>query len=616
MKYHLLLSYAAYFLSTSIAIADSAPHLDLAGATFTLTIPYLEFGSGSSKLAYSAKLSSSTLGSFSLDSSSIRSTTLQTLADTPASIAAASKGYTLRLPYLEFASGGVSKAYSVTLTTSDLLNYIVDTSSLKEVAVRSTLSAPGAVVVADVDKQALGSSSIGSSSKLQVSWTAPTGYVVDHYEVIASEALMNTRVSVSSSATSTSATVTGLKAATSYAVLVRACQDAACAKSGSAAVVQATTPAEYWQLQGTGNTVASLTKPVADGNARLSATRFGAEAGANANTVQFYYGPKGVSGQSVASSGVVSASNSASYLSGFTSYANTSGVRSPSSASSGIKDIMTGQGVPLSAAMGAKVRLFFESNDVDGKTRIYSVDSVDGYTGRDFNSGTATTCSASSDYLPSGGCPATVVIGVEGDAVNPTSKIKAARQNKIGWPTLTDWRWDGAVGTFMVFTIDQISGCTSASHNHGYAVWNGTTFVPQFDASGCPKAFKSAQAALPMHIGGARYKMYFGDPSVTTGRSTSSNLPFVGPKKLIYGDGELTGNSTIVDFEDWESVGSGRNVVFVWPNGEVLNDTAEGYIDDFHFLTPTGSLDIQVLYLSITDGSVAPFAATAVLRNP
>ncbi len=47
-----------------------------------------------------------------------------------------------------------------------------------------------------------------------------------------------------------------------------------------------------------------------------------------------------------------------------------------------------------------------------------------------------------------------------------------------------------------------------------------------------------------------------------------------------------------------------------------FGDTAEGYIDDFHFLTPTGSIDTQVLYLSIADGSVVPFAAMAVLLNP
>jgi hypothetical protein len=48
----------------------------------------------------------------------------------------------------------------------------------------------------------------------------------------------------------------------------------------------------------------------------------------------------------------------------------------------------------------------------------------------------------------------------------------------------------------------------------------------------------------------------------------------------------------------------------------LLNDTAEGYIDDFQFLTPTGSVDLQVMYVSITDGTVVPFAAAALLLNP
>lgn len=481
----------------------------------------------------------------------------------------------------------------------------------------SGLNAPGGVTLAEVATQIVGSASFGSSSKLLASWTAPSGYTVDHYEITATESLMNTSVTVKASASATSATLTPLKASTSYAVVVKACKDGACSASGSAAAVSATTPGEYWQLQGTGNSVSTLTSPVSDGNARLSATRFGAEAGAMANTVQFYYGPRGVSGQAMASSGVVSAADSASYLRGFTSYASTSGVRSPTNTgTSGIKDIMTGQGVPLSEAMGAKVRLFFESNDADGKTRIYSVDSVDGYVGRDFNAGSATTCSTSADYLSTGGCPATVVVGVAGDSVNPTSKISAARQNKIGWPTLTDWRWNGEVGTFMVYTFENVAACNTASHNHAYAVYNGTTFVTQFDSSGCPKMFRAAQAALPLHIGDVRYKMYFGDPTITTGKTTSSTLPFVGPKKLIYADGRTSGDAGIVDYEDWETVGNGRNVRFLWPNGDALSDTAEGYIDDFHFLTPTGSLDIQVLYLSITDGSISPISAAAVLLNP
>ncbi len=100
------------------------------------------------------------------------------------------------------------------------------------------------------------------------------------------------------------------------------------------------------------------------------------------------------------------------------------------------------------------------------------------------------------------------------------------------------------------------------------------------------------------------------------GKNTASNLPFLGPKKLIYADGKSSATASTVEFEDWETVGLARNVNFLWPNGDLLNAAAEGYIDDFQFLAPTGSLDLQVLYLTITDGTVVPFAATAVLLNP
>jgi hypothetical protein len=151
--------------------------------------------------------------------------------------------------------------------------------------------------------------------------------------------------------------------------------------------------------------------------------------------------------------------------------------------------------------------------------------------------------------------------------------------------------------------------------NHGYAVWDGSAWSVQYEATGCPKLFKSAQAAFPMHLGGVSYKLYYGDPSITSGKLSGSR-PFLGPKKMIYADGSKTGQTDRVDFEDWESQSIARNVNFLWPNGDLLNDTAEGYIDDYHFLAPTGSLDLQVMYLAITNGSEVPFAGAAVLLNP
>ena len=596
------------------AAAQPVPTLSLAGGSYTLAVPYVEYGSGSAKRAYGASLGTAALDSFVLSAASVRSIQVVAGAVDVARLEAAGTGYRLSLPYLEYTSSGTTRAYAASLTSTDLSCFVVDAASVREVALRE-LPRPSGVSISEVKRQTVGGRSFGSSSQWLLNWTAPAGSAVDHYEVTATEPLMNTRASVSAAGAATSATLVGLKAATSYSVVLKACQDSACSRSAAAAAVTGTTPAEYWQLQGSGNTVATLLQPVADGNARLSATRFGPDAGANANTVQFYYGPKGVNGLAVATSGTVSAGSASSYLT-FTSLAASSGLRSPSSASSGIKTIATGQGVPMSSAMGAKLRLFFEANGADGKTRIHSVDSVDGHLGRDFNQGAATTCSSSGDYQANGPCAATLVIGVEGDGAQANARISNARQNKLAWPTQTDWRWDGAAGAFMVFTVDQIAGCTTKTHNHAYAVWNGSRFTVQYGTDGCPKMFIGAQAALPMHIGGARYKMYYGDPSVSTGKVNGSMLPFVGPKRLIYADGASSGPADTVEFEDWEAVTAARGVHFLWPNGDLMDERAEGYIDDFHFLAPTGSLDLQVLYLTITDGAVIPFAAAAVLLNP
>lgn len=481
----------------------------------------------------------------------------------------------------------------------------------------TSVASSNPVTIGKVDAQTVGGYAITASSKLKVNWSAP-GYAFDHYQITATELVMNTSVSVTALTSETSTTLAGLKAATNYSITVYTCKDSSCSQAGKFPAVCATTTEEYWQLQGSGNTLSGLTKVVSDGNAKISATRFGPEAGgATASRIQLYYGPSNSSSQKLVTAVTgqdTSAANPGSYLS-FTSMASTTGLVSPPSGTSLVSTVNTGQGVPLSAAMGGKVRLFFESTGSDNKTRIVYLDSQDGYTGRDFNSGSAATCSTAADYQSGGGCLPTVAIGVEGDSTGANSKIFNARQFKLGYPTLNDWRWDGAVGTFMVFTSGAISGCTTSDRTHAYAVWDGSKWNVQYHASGCPKLFENMQAAFPLHAGGVRYKLYYGDTSDTAGK-TSSNLPFLGPKKLIYADGAISGSAGKVDFEDWESTSAARNVIFLWPTGELMSAGAEGYIDDFHFLSPTGSLDLQVMYMAITDGAIPPFSAAAVLLNP
>lgn len=455
-----------------------------------------------------------------------------------------------------------------------------------------------------------------SSTRLALSWSAPANLVPTRYDVIVAEATSSSTRTVST--TSTTAQVEGLKSATSYRFEVRPCDATQCYAQPAATAI-AETPAEVWQLQGSGRTFAGLARVVADGNVKLHAMRIGEGASAGlAGQLRLYYGASGAANRGLAvavTSGAASPSNPQTYLA-FASRAGSSGLTDPPPGAALVRSVATGQGVALASSMGSRVRLFFEALGADNRTRILWVDSQDGYGGLDFNSGAAATCSTPADYSAGGGCAPAVAVGVEGDATAGWAKIANARQFKIGVPTATDWRWDGAAGTFMVFTVDAIPGCTTASHNQAYAVWSGAVWQVQYDASGCPKMLASAQAAHPLHLGGARYKLYYGDPSDATGRLPGSMLPFLGPKKVLYADGATSGDAARVDFEDWEPVGRARPITFLWPDGSPLDATAEGYIDDFSVIAPTGSLALQVLYVAITDGTTIPFTAVAVLLNP
>lgn len=481
-------------------------------------------------------------------------------------------------------------------------------------------AAPGDVGVAKTGAVTAGTRQVYSSSQLAVTWTPGAGDQTHHFEIVGLDTAQGTQVRASASASATSVTLTGLKALTTYVVTVRSCANEACSQSSSSTSASAETDTEYWQFNGTGNTVDRLTRIVSDGNARLSATRFGPDAGAMANRVQLYYGPMSTATNRTGSLSVAVASGEAdpanpdTYLS-FISRAGSSGLITPSSSATLVASVATGQGVPVERNLGGFVRVFFEAQGVDGKTRAMWVDSKDGYFGLDFNSGSATTCSTAADYSAGGGCEPIVAIPVDGDT-GGNSRITNSRQHKVAWPTLDSPHWNMAVGTFMVFTSDRVTGCTDYQQNHGYAVWDGAKWVVQYRDNGCPKLFTSAQAAFPFHSGGVRYRLYYGDPSISEGRATSGNLPFLGPKKLIYADGSMTGSTTVVDFEDWEAQTSARDIVFLWPNGDQMDARAEGYIDDYHFLAPTGSLDVQVMYVTTTDGAISPIAVSAVLRNP
>ena len=455
-----------------------------------------------------------------------------------------------------------------------------------------------------------------SSSKLSATWSAPS-QPVDHYLLRATDAVNSSVVSVTAAGSSTSATISGLKSATQYTVALTACLDAACGQSLAASSTAASTTAgETWQFVGAAgsSSVSGITKVVSDGNTKPFAIRFGSGAGANLEgKLQLYYDPIGASEKGVKVATLPSAATTdLSSVSSFTPVAG-SGLIKPSSGAPLISSINTSQAVPLSSSLGGKVRLFFEATGADGKTRILYLDSQDGFTGQDFHSGPPTSCSTPADYSSGGGCAPSVAIGVEGDSTGAKANVSNARQFKIGYPVLTDWRWDGAAGTFMVFTVEMVSSCSASSRNQGYAVWDGANWNVQYGSGTCPKLFTNMQAPMPVHRGGANYKLYYSD---TTRQVVGSQIPGPGPLVILYAEGPKGGDPSLVDFEDWEAQGSARETTFLWPSGIPLTDAEESHIDDYVVLAPTGDPDFQILYCNVSDGSAVPFVGLASWINP
>ena len=475
------------------------------------------------------------------------------------------------------------------------------------------------LTLATIVSKSVGTTSTFSSSSLRATWTPPTG--IDHVRLQLQGG--GDTLTFNAAAGATTLDLADLNSSTSYTATALLCADAACASPTAAAggSVAAEVPAESWVVQGSGDGTDSATKVVSDGNVRIHAIAYGKDApAAQLGRTQLYYGPQpmppaGVKGLVVGPAKQVATSD-VSTLNAFESLAGSSGVENATTATPWITEVATGQAVPLAGTLGEKIRLYFEALGADGKTRIVYVDSADGYVGRDFNKGSDTRCRSLADYGTGGGCEAKLAIGVTGDTGDWGLSVANARQFKIGVKTLDDWRWRGEVGTFMWVTVDQTTGCTTASHNQAFTVWDGTTWKVQKDANNCPLLLSDAQAPSPLHLGGGRFKMYFGTPSDETGRDKSSKLPFPGPKRVVYANGARTGEATTVDFADWDTRSSARDVTFLWPSGKALSAKEEGYLDDFVHLTPTFDKSLQVAYLAMTDGSKPPFSVLAILANP
>jgi hypothetical protein len=487
---------------------------------------------------------------------------------------------------------------------------------------------PAKLAVLPAGETAFAGRSIASSSTLRVAWAPPDAVPAKYVLTVAAKRTTGTLEIPGDAA---EALITDLKAGTGYRVSLRACLDADCSESLDAQSVTARTEDEYWSIQSTANSFSTVKRIVPDGNVGSYAFRYGPWAGPELDgKIQLYYNPmqreeKGIKiGELVAP--VADSIEAASEFRGVPGFGvlrvcdggppppngpppNPACTNSASLAAS--LDLF--QAVPLSPEMGGKVRLYFEALGVGGRTRILSLDSQDGYIGRDFHPGPETICATLQDLSPGGPCEPALVIGVDTDGERGNPNLLNARQFKIGYPTLDSWVWNGAPGTFMWFTTEWSDRrCSDFGFNAAYAVWSGERWVVQYGENGCPKLLPGAQAPMPVHLGGGRYKLYFNI------HPRSSPLK---PMRLLYADPDATGDPGVVDFEDWEPLEEARELHYLWPDGTELDDLNESQLDDYMIFAPTSHPKRLIIYSNMgapaTFGQISPpVIGSAVLINP
>lgn len=480
-----------------------------------------------------------------------------------------------------------------------------------------------ALTVSQTDEITVGSTLYYSSSKLAVTWEAVSG--ADHYLITAADEVQSTTVTATALSSATSASLTKLKAQTDYTITVKACADAACLSfTGNSQTGTGETPKEVWQFAGSGNGFENVDPIVSDGNVTPYAFTYGDSVGGTlAGKVQLYYNPGPSIGRGVKVVASDDVASDADSVGSFDAATATYSFKDPPTAATYFDAVKTYQAVPLSAAMGAKIRMFMEAVGADGENRIMSIDSQDGYTGEVFNASADVACETTADYNAGGGCEPTVLLGVAGDADHPNPEVAEIAQLKVGYPVLTDWLWDGSAGTFMVVTFhlldDSSCNVTGYKFKTGLASFDGNgTWDLAYD-DGCPRAIEGVQAPAPVHRGDAQYKMYFSNntDAEITDPSTWDNRPF----KMLYADGAASGTASIVEFDDWESVDDARDIDLIWPDGSAVSLEDESKLDDYTVYWPTFDSELQVMYSNVeyvsgNNNMTTRFIGMAVLVNP
>lgn len=117
-------------------------------------------------------------------------------------------------------------------------------------------------------------------------------------------------------------------------------------------------------------------------------------------------------------------------------------------------------------------------------------------------------------------------------------------------------------------------------------------------------------------MGGLKYKLYYEDEG--NGTADRKHKPL----RMIYVDGSIAKDSSLVDFDDWESSNDSRDVHFIWPDGTLMNSDDESGLGDHYIFMPDSNLDTQVMYLNLGgfDHEASPTASNGIgianLVNP
>lgn len=302
-----------------------------------------------------------------------------------------------------------------------------------------------------------------SSSKIEVSWNTPA-FTVDHYEILTTDTLLDITNTITVANTLTTTIISDLKAGTTYSIEVVACKSSnSNIVSDSTKLQELSTSEEYWLLEGSGNTYSTVTKIFEQSSTAASTVHYGSEAGSslmgkvrlycNSSPIKFFntLGLVVDPGMFPSTSNSVINSSSDDYL----AYSPDTdfGLRDPDTDATLISRILTYQVLPI-ATSGGKMRAYFEARDLNDITRLFYIDSVDGYTGLDFNPSSSSLVQEPTDW----DSLATVAIGVDTDANKGGSGLAHVRQSKIGFPVLDSWIWDDSQTSFMVITGANSSG--------------------------------------------------------------------------------------------------------------------------------------------------------------